>query len=66
MRKKKKKERKDEMTLSFFFIKIIFRPVDVWSFGICCMEMANGHPPNRQSSISVKRKTKKLLIGKTC
>jgi len=27
-------------------------PVDVWSFGICCMEMANGHPPNRHSSIS--------------
>jgi len=26
-------------------------PVDIWSFGICCMEMANGHPPNRKSSI---------------
>lgn len=27
-------------------------PVDVWSFGICCMEMANGHVPNRKSSIA--------------
>jgi len=27
-------------------------PVDVWSFGICCMEMANGHPPHRKSSIA--------------
>lgn len=27
--------------------------VDIWSFGICCMEMANGHPPNRKSSIMV-------------
>lgn len=27
--------------------------VDVWSFGICCMEMANGHVPNRKSSIAV-------------
>eukprot|EP01126_Amoeba_proteus_P036018 TRINITY_DN364_c0_g1_i9.p1 TRINITY_DN364_c0_g1~~TRINITY_DN364_c0_g1_i9.p1 ORF type:complete len:323 (-),score=50.45 TRINITY_DN364_c0_g1_i9:321-1289(-) len=26
-------------------------PVDIWSFGICCMEMANGHPPHRKSSI---------------
>jgi len=26
-------------------------PVDVWSFGVCLMEMANGHPPNRKSSI---------------
>jgi serine/threonine protein kinase len=25
---------------------------DVWSFGICCMEMANGHVPNRKSSIA--------------
>jgi len=25
--------------------------VDIWSFGICTMEMANGHPPNRKSSI---------------
>jgi len=24
---------------------------DVWSFGICCMEMANGYVPNRKSSI---------------
>jgi len=26
-------------------------PVDVWSYGVCLMEMANGHPPNRKSSI---------------
>jgi len=26
--------------------------VDVWSYGICCMEMANGHVPNRKSSIA--------------
>jgi serine/threonine protein kinase len=25
---------------------------DVWSFGICCMEMANGHVPSRKSSIA--------------
>jgi len=25
--------------------------VDMWSFGICTMEMANGHPPNRKSSM---------------
>jgi len=25
--------------------------VDMWSFGICMMEMANGHPPHRKSSI---------------
>jgi serine/threonine protein kinase len=24
--------------------------VDIWSFGICLMEIANGHPPNRKSS----------------
>jgi hypothetical protein len=26
-------------------------PVDIWSFAICLMEVANGHPPNRRSSI---------------
>jgi len=25
--------------------------VDIWSFAICLMEIANGHPPNRRSSI---------------
>lgn len=25
--------------------------VDIWSFAICLMEVANGHPPNRRSSI---------------
>jgi serine/threonine protein kinase len=24
---------------------------DIWSFAICIMEVANGHPPNRKSSI---------------
>jgi len=26
-------------------------PVDVWSFAICLLELANGHPPHRKSSI---------------
>jgi len=26
-------------------------PVDVWSFGICCMEMVNSHPPHFRSAL---------------
>eukprot|EP01126_Amoeba_proteus_P054878 TRINITY_DN6773_c0_g3_i1.p1 TRINITY_DN6773_c0_g3~~TRINITY_DN6773_c0_g3_i1.p1 ORF type:complete len:241 (-),score=49.36 TRINITY_DN6773_c0_g3_i1:389-1111(-) len=26
-------------------------PVDVWSFGICCMEMVNCHPPHHRSTL---------------
>lgn len=25
--------------------------VDVWSFGICCMEMVNSHPPHHRSAL---------------
>lgn len=37
-------------------------PVDVWSFGICCMEMANGHVPNRKSSLAVCLTLQFLLV----
>jgi len=26
-------------------------PVDVWSFGICCMEIVNSHPPHQRSAL---------------
>ena len=28
-------------------------PVDIWSFAICLLELANGQPPNRKSSLKV-------------
>jgi len=34
--------------------------VDIWSFGICLMEMANGHPPNRKSSFQA------MFVAATC
>eukprot|EP01130_Rhizamoeba_saxonica_P012810 TRINITY_DN5444_c0_g1_i1.p1 TRINITY_DN5444_c0_g1~~TRINITY_DN5444_c0_g1_i1.p1 ORF type:complete len:127 (-),score=30.13 TRINITY_DN5444_c0_g1_i1:51-431(-) len=26
-------------------------PVDIWSYGICLLELANGHPPHRRASM---------------
>lgn len=31
-------------------------PVDIWSFAICLLELANGQPPNRKSSLKVSHR----------
>jgi serine/threonine protein kinase len=31
-----------------------YTQADIWSFAICLLELANGHPPHRKSSIKVE------------